>query len=131
MTALHDIQNTDDIKTMVDSFYAKIREDELLGPIFNQRIEDRWETHLQTMYNFWENLLFGNNTYHGRPFPPHATMPIDLEHFERWLMLFASNLDEHFSGPKADEARFRATNIANVFYHKISAIRGEINPHTP
>jgi hemoglobin len=129
MSALHDIRNINDIKMLVDSFYTKIREDELLGPIFNERIADRWETHLQTMYQFWDNLLFGNNTYHGRPFPPHATMPIDLEHFERWLMIFASNIDEHFEGPKADEARFRATNIANVFYHKINTMRGGHDPH--
>jgi len=126
MNTLPDILNQDDIKKMVDSFYTKIREDELLGPIFSQRIEDRWGKHLTTMYSFWENLLFGNNTYHGRPFPPHITLPIGLEHFERWLLIFNTNLDELFSGTKTDEAKTRAASIASIFHHKIEAIRGDI-----
>ncbi len=124
MNKLHDILTKEDIIIMVDSFYTKIREDELLGPIFSDKIEDRWEKHLATMYNFWENLLFGNNTYQGHPFPPHMNLPIGLEHFERWLQIFHHNLDEQFSGPKTEEAKTRAASIASIFHHKIEAIRG-------
>ncbi|WP_432329955.1 group III truncated hemoglobin [Mucilaginibacter sp. P25] len=54
---------------MVDSFYTKIRQDDLLGPIFNERIGDKWSEHLEKMYSFWQTTLLGEHTYSGRPFP--------------------------------------------------------------
>ena len=37
-----DLMNLDDVKNLVDHFYRKVRSDELLAPIFNERIQDRW-----------------------------------------------------------------------------------------
>jgi hemoglobin len=125
MEHVKDIKTVEDIKVMVNTFYDKIKQDELLGPIFNERIQDRWAIHLETMYKFWENLLFGNNTYHGRPFPPHATLPIGFEHFQQWLTIFTSNIDQHFKGPKTEEAKIRAQSIASIFHHKIQSIQGK------
>lgn len=123
MNRKRDIQHIDDVKQMVNSFYDRVRKDDLIGPIFNERIQDRWDKHLTTMYSFWDNLLFGNNTYHGRPFPPHATMPIGADHFERWLKLFVLNLDEQFEGEKTEEAKIRAQSIASIFNYKIEHLR--------
>ena len=63
-----DIEILDDIKLMVDSFYGKIREDDLLGDIFNKIIEDRWPQHLEKMYRFWQTVLLAEHTYIGSPF---------------------------------------------------------------
>ena len=120
-----DITHVNDIKQLVDSFYSKVREDDFIGPIFNERIGDRWEPHLETMYKFWESILLGGNHYNGRPFPPHATLPIGKDHFERWLGLFIDNVDQQFEGPNAEEAKLRAFNIAQVFMHKLASLRGE------
>lgn len=120
---MREIQNIEDIKLMVDSFYAKVREDDLIGPIFDEKIQDRWPEHLEKMYTFWETVLLRKHTYFGSPFPPHAKLPVDKEHFERWLELFMKNLDEHFTGEKAEEAYWRAEKMANMFNYKINYIR--------
>lgn len=120
---MREIKNIEDIKLLVDSFYAKVRKDELIGPIFDEHIQDRWPEHLEKMYTFWETVLLGNHTYFGSPFPPHAKLPVEKEHFERWLSIFMQNLDEHFTGQKADEAYWRAEKMANMFHIKIQYIR--------
>lgn len=109
-----------DVKKLVDGFYTKVREDGLLAPIFNSRIEDRWPIHLQKMYTFWETTLLGNHTYFGSPFPPHAQLPVTHEHFARWMKLFTQTVDELFTGEKADEAKWRAGKMAEMFQIKIN-----------
>lgn len=109
----------DDVKKMVDGFYHKVRQDDLLGPVFNDRIEDRWPQHLEKMYAFWQTTLLGEHTYSGRPFLPHATLPVSHQHFERWVALFTQTVDELFAGEKADEAKWRAGKIAEMFELKV------------
>jgi len=114
-----DILTLDDVKVLVNGFYGKVRENELLGPIFNKVIQDRWDTHLQKMYTFWETVLLGNHTYFGSPFPPHAKLPIDKHHFDTWLQLWHSTIDEHFQGNKATEAKWRGDKMAVMFLSKL------------
>lgn len=109
-----------DIQLLVDAFYLKVREDELLAGIFNERIQDHWSMHLEKMYRFWQTVLLEEHTYHGSPFVPHAKLPVDKAHFDRWLHLFNATLDEHFSGTKADEAKWRAERMAGMFFNKIT-----------
>ncbi|KJJ38996.1 group III truncated hemoglobin [Aequorivita vladivostokensis] len=118
-----DILKLDDVKHLVDSFYGKIREDKLLKEIFNSNIQDRWPQHLQKMYTFWQTVLLSEHTYYGSPFPPHAKMPIDKEHFDRWLQLWFDTIDENFTGEIADEAKWRASKMAEMFQFKINYIR--------
>ncbi|HSZ73165.1 MAG TPA: group III truncated hemoglobin [Cytophagaceae bacterium] len=125
MPDLHDITEFTDIQQMVNSFYSKVRTDDFIGPIFNERIQDRWDEHLETLSRFWESILLETNRYNGRPFPPHANLPINKDHFERWLGLFIENIDLQFKGPNAEEAKLRAFNIAHVFMHKLESLRGE------
>ena len=84
-----DILSIDDIKLLVNTFYDKVREDYLIGPIFNERIQGLWPQHLAKMYTFWQTVLLGEHTYYGTPFPPHAQLPVEKEHFDRWLTLFS------------------------------------------
>ncbi|MEZ4722380.1 MAG: group III truncated hemoglobin [Flavobacteriales bacterium] len=113
------LQTIDDIKTLVDAFYARIREDELLAPVFNQIIEDRWPEHLEKMYRFWQTVLLNEHTYHGSPFAPHAKLDVNKAHFERWIDLFYQTIDEYFTGTVADEAKWRAARMAEMFHFKI------------
>lgn len=123
MLATRDIENLDDIKRMVDLFYGKVRKDELIGPIFNEKIKNHWPEHLAKLYSFWQGLLLGERTYSGFPFPPHAQLPIDKEHFDRWLSLFTKTVDELFIGPVATEAKDRALKIGDIFQEKLRYIR--------
>ena len=118
-----DIRYISDIQLLVDIFYTKVREDGLLGPIFNERIAGRWPAHLEKMYRFWQTVLLEDHTYHGSPFAPHANMPLEKVHFDRWLELFHKTIDENFSGEKAGEAKWRADKMAEMFNYKIQYIK--------
>ena len=118
-----DIITIDDIKIMFYTFYTKIRKDELLGPIFNEKIGDNWATHLEKMYRFWQTVLLEEHTYNGSPFSPHASMPLFRNHFDRWMQLFNENIDETFTGEKAQEAKWRGEKMAEMFHYKIAYYR--------
>ncbi|MBS1651575.1 MAG: group III truncated hemoglobin [Bacteroidetes bacterium] len=116
----NDILNIDDVKLLVNTFYDKVRKDDMLADIFNNIIQDRWPVHLEKMYTFWQTVLLDEHTYYGSPFPPHAKLPVDKTHFERWLDLFFSTIDELFTGEKAEEAKWRANKMAEMFNYKIN-----------
>ena len=119
MEEIKDIITSADIKTLVDAFYEKVRRDELLSPIFNERIQDRWPQHLEKMYSFWQTVLLNEKTYYGSPFPPHAQLPVNHSHFQRWMRLFIETTDALFDGKKAEEAKWRAEKMAELFESKI------------
>lgn len=116
----NDIQNLVDIQLLVDTFYNKIREDHLLKDIFNNKIQDRWPEHLTKMYSFWQTVLLEEHTYYGSPFVPHAELPIDLEHFDQWLLLFTKTVDDLFEGEKAEKAKWQGNRMAQMFHSKIT-----------
>lgn len=119
MTKTTDINNLDDIKLLVNTFYAKVQQNPLIGSIFNNVIQDRWPEHLEKMYRFWQTVLLGDHTYFGSPFPPHAFLPIQQEHFDKWLFLWRETIDEFFEGKIAEEAKWRSTKMAAMFLSKI------------
>jgi hemoglobin len=119
MNKTKEVISLNDIKKLVDAFYEKVKRDELIGPIFDERIHDRWPQHLEKMYTFWQTVLLGEHTYFGRPFPPHANLPISHQHFEKWMELFIETVDELFTGEKANEAKWRAGKMAEMFESKI------------
>jgi hemoglobin len=120
MQTKKDIETTEDIKLLVNSFYNKVKKDDLLSPIFFFRIPNEWQPHLDKMYQFWSAALLGLSGYKGTPFVPHATMPIQREHFDRWLFLFKETLQELFEGPTAEEALLRGKNMAIMFMYRIN-----------
>lgn len=75
------------------------------------------------MYRFWQTVLLEEYTYQGSPFPPHAKLPIQKEHFTRWLELFTATVDAHFGGPNADKAKWQAEKMASLFLSKIEYYR--------
>ena len=99
------------IERLVHSFYAKIRKDALLAPVFDARIRD-WDLHLQLMCAFWSSVALMSGRYHGSPMTKHLPLPVDAIHFDRWLALFEETARE-VSPPEA-EAHFmeRARRIA-------------------
>ena len=72
------------IQRLVRGFYAEVRQDELLGPIFAAQIVE-WEPHLQQICAFWSSVLLKTGRYHGQPMLRHLPLPIDARHFDRWL----------------------------------------------
>jgi len=115
-----DIQTFDDIKVLVDQFYTTIRNDTLLGPIFKERIQDNWAMHLEKMYSFWQTILLNEHRY-------HINLPIDAQHFGQWLKLFEATVDGLYSGQKAEEAKWRAQKMAQMFQFKLEYLHANPN----
>jgi len=118
-----DIATQKDIIILVDRFYKKVNEDDLVSPIFNDSAKINWDKHMPIMYKFWGSILLQSASYKGQPFPKHMRLPVNEQHFERWLVLFYQTVNENFVGPKADEAIQRGLNIANVFMYKLGIIK--------
>lgn len=75
------------ISVLVETFYAKVRLDPEIGPIF-QAIVDDWPHHLAVLKDFWSSVLLGTGRYKGNPVMRHLMLGLDHEHFKRWLALF-------------------------------------------
>lgn len=93
--------DSDYIDHLVETFYGKIREDELLGPIFAERISD-WPAHLARMKAFWRSVLHNSGEFSGNPMLKHLAIPgLELRHFAHWLDLFYATLREAEAHPQA------------------------------
>ncbi len=116
-----DIKNRDDVKLLVETFYTKIRADEILGPIFNGIIKD-WEPHLVLLTDFWETQLFLTRKYHGNPVTVHQEVDdktnhtITSEHFGFWLNLWFETIDELYEGEVAWIAKNRAQKMSTMLF---------------
>ena len=117
---MKEISTREDVILLVDNFYEKVKQDELLGPLF---IHVNWPHHLPIMYSFWSSMLLGEQSYQGNPFQRHVGLPITGVHFERWLELFHCTVDENFAGDKAIEVKDRARSIAAVWQHKLGQMK--------
>ena len=115
-----DIQSRDDIELLVNKFYEKVKADAVIGPLFSKV---NWDKHLPVMYQFWDNAIFFSGGYTGNPLQTHQNIhkmfPFTKDHFDVWLQLFTSTVDEFFAGEKAALAKQRAISIATVMQIKI------------
>ncbi|WP_426025137.1 group III truncated hemoglobin [Brevundimonas sp. TSRC1-1] len=99
------------IDALVETFYARVRDDLLIGPIFADRITD-WGPHLGQMKLFWSSVALSTGVYQGRPMPKHLPLPIDARHFDRWLEVFAETARDLCPPVAADHFIERARRIA-------------------
>ncbi|HEY4169137.1 MAG TPA: group III truncated hemoglobin [Reyranella sp.] len=99
------------IERLVHRFYDKARTDALLGPVFDSRV-DNWDHHLARMCRFWSSVATMSGTYHGNPMMKHVPLPIDAQHFDRWLALFEETAAEVCPPIAAEHFIVRARRIA-------------------
>ena len=99
------------IDALVEGFYARVRDDDLIGPIFKDRISD-WAPHLGQMKLFWSSVALSSGVYQGRPMPKHLPLPIDARHFDRWLALFEATARDMCPPAAAHHFIVRARRIA-------------------
>lgn len=124
------LDSRQEVNFLVKTFYSIVREDELIGPIFNQQVKD-WDHHLERITDFWEtNLLFVRN-YKGNPVAVHVQVDQNnheattQEHFGRWLQLWFETIDAHFIGDNAQIAKNRARNMSTHLFLKMYQARDE------
>lgn len=99
------------IAVLVDRFYGKVRQDPLIGPLFNAAIDD-WDAHLATLRAFWSSVMLTSRRYKGDPMAVHLKQPIRPEFFDRWLELWHETAREVFAPDPAAAFSARAERIA-------------------
>ena len=114
-----DIASREDIDALMVRFYGRAMSDPLIGPLFTDVAQLDLEHHLPVIGDFWESTLFGSGVYsrHRRnPLLVHAELDrkarLQPHHFQRWLELFTTAVDESFAGLRADYAKQRGHAIA-------------------
>ena len=123
-----DISSREDVHVLVSNFYAKIRQHETLGIIFNTMIKD-WDGHIDKLTTFWESNIFFKSKYYGNPLEAHVNVDqrfdntITQEHFGLWLNLWIETIDELYEGEYADKTKFRARKMATFLFMKIFEAR--------
>ena len=119
-----DIKNREDITLFITGFYDKVRQNKEIGFIFNEVVQMNWEVHIPIIVDFWETILLDNPVYKKNAMEVHYELnkiiPLSKIHFETWLSLFNSTVDELFEGKIATLAKTRARSIANLMQHKIN-----------
>ena len=98
--------NEEAIGLCVRRFYETAQKDPLLAPVFEVSIAD-WEHHFSKLQDFWSRALLGTERYSGFPFPPHLRLPVEPEHFARWLALFERTAGETLPPELAEKAAVR------------------------
>ncbi len=112
------------ISRLVDTFYGRVREDDLLGPVFLTALGDDWDAHLAKLKDFWSAIALGTRRYDGRPMPAHLRLDgITEAHFARWLGLFRETVDALMPNPAAADFFYdRANMIGRNFQAMIFAL---------
>lgn len=106
----------EEVLRLVHAFYARVRQDEILGPIFDAHIDD-WDRHLARLVDFWSAILRRTARFSGAPMPRHAALPgLSMELFERWLGLFEATLADQPNRALAEQAGRAARRIAQSLW---------------
>ena len=127
MNVRKDITNRDDIRLLVESFYNKVINDDVIGDIFQDVLVFRWDTHIPIMITFWESVLLGSATYKGNTMRVHIDLDkkhrLEPEHFARWKKLFFETLEDYFEGEITNEARKKVELMEVLMQTKIAQSR--------
>jgi hemoglobin len=122
-----DIISKEDLVILVNTFYDRVKADEVIGHIFNTIIGDDWSVHLPIMYSFWNTVLFGEEGYKGQAIAKHIEIdrriPLRQEHFDRWISLWRDTVDAMFEGPNATRIKEKALTMLQLIQFKVTASR--------
>jgi hemoglobin len=121
-----------EISDLVDRFYAKVQADPVIGPVFNEAIDD-WPAHLTLLKSFWSSVLLATAGYKGNPMMTHLQLPLEEAHFQRWLELFAETARETMTPSHAETVIMKSQRIAQNFrsamaWQKANAQMAESGP---
>ena len=121
-----DIETRSDCERLVRAFYGRALVDPVIGWIFVDVAHLDVEAHVPHIASFWETILLGAQTYSGGAFRPHAALharvPLRAGHFERWLWLWRTTVDDLFAGERAELAKRHAERVAHAFHARLQTI---------
>ncbi len=121
-----DIESRADLFLLVTRFYDKLLNDDSISYLFTDVAKINLDHHLPLLVDFWDNILFGSDTYRKNAMQPHLSLqqksPLFDHHFDSWLQYFNETVDELFEGEKAFLAKERALSIATIMKIKIKQL---------
>jgi hemoglobin len=113
----HDLCTEEEVFRLVHAFYGRVRQDALLGPIFNAHVKD-WDAHLGRMVDFWSSALRGTARFRGTPMPKHIALPgLSADLFRHWLALFHATVDGLPNQALRERAKDLAGRIADSLWY--------------
>ena len=126
VTERHDIRTREDCERLVRAFYARALDDPIIGWIFTDVAKLDLEEHVPRITAFWETVLLGAQSYGGGAFRPHVELHVKARlrrgHFERWLALWRTTIDELFVGDTAELAKEHALRVASAFHRRLESM---------
>lgn len=111
MTLFERIGGREGLNVLLHHFYADVRQHQVIGPIFNQRIHD-WPGHLQIIGEFWARQTGGPSAYPGGMAAKHLPLDLTRAHFLHWLQLWEFNCHRNLRAPEAGEMIQLARRLA-------------------
>lgn len=130
--AQSDLHDRGDVEALLRAFYARVLFDEVLAEPFAQLRSVGLDTHIPTMCDFWETVLFRAGRYRGSALTVHRALhqrtPLAARHFVRWLTVWRATVDEMYRGPAAERAKVQAGRIAWAMHRRLTgADAGELD----
>jgi hemoglobin len=120
-----DIAIIADIEILIDAFYTKVKADKTISFIFNDVMKVNWEHRIPVIVDFWETLLLDHPVYNKNAMAIHydinKKVPLQKQHFDQWLYLFTTTVDELFEGKIAELAKTRAKSIGSIMMLKMTS----------
>lgn len=121
-----DIEDRSDCERLVRAFYGRALVDPIIGFIFVDVARLDLDTHVPRITSFWETILLDARSYSGGAFAPHAALHQRVRlrggHFERWLWLWRTTVDELFAGERAELAKSHAERVAHAFHARLNGL---------
>jgi hemoglobin len=125
----HDIERREDCERLVRAFYGRALHDPIIGFLFTDVAHLDLEAHIPIIASFWETILLDAHSYGGGAFAVHASLNRKVElragHFERWLALWRTTVDELFVGERAELAKSHADRVARAFHRRLQGLPPE------
>ncbi|CAM2804046.1 cyanoglobin [Mycobacterium intermedium] len=122
--AQSDLADRADVEALLHRFYGRALVDEVLAEPFAELRATGLDTHIPTMCDFWETVLFRAGRYRGSALAPHLKVhqqtPLSHRHFVRWLQIWHHTVDEMFQGPAAERAKVQAGRIAWAMLRRLT-----------
>ena len=122
----YDTISKEALSLLVRRFYARVRADEQLGPVFERAVDD-WDAHLEKLTEFWSAVTLGTRGFHGSPVQAHQAQSdhIQPHMFERWLGLWENTTNELFTAAPAADLQEKARRIGRSLKMSLELPRDE------
>ncbi|AWH31183.1 group III truncated hemoglobin [Stenotrophomonas sp. YAU14A_MKIMI4_1] len=121
-TASLELCSEAEVTRLVHGFYARVRQEDRLGPVFGGHVHD-WPAHLEQLVDFWSAMLRGTRRFKGSPMSKHMAIALDKDLFDRWLVLFRQTTAECGNPPMQALADDVAARIADTFWRRYQMLR--------